>query len=189
MDAGIGILGILSLLDAPEIYHCDLTLHYFLSLNPPCLYITFLPYHIPAPFMSLSLPFLSITWWRAEHHSLHLVDMLSSGPEVGAVELKLQIRCLCWLWYTPHPYASIAPLGYVLWHFQSCRLNSFEIHCSENVTGMSHCWAHQTWLYITGAARCWSKVEVRIWSSSNLKTAGLGEKKKTRYSTGRSHQF
>lgn len=63
MDAGIEILGILSLLDTPEIYHCDLTLHTSYVTQPPMSlhYITFaltisLPHSCLFPFHFCPLP-------------------------------------------------------------------------------------------------------------------------------------
>lgn len=95
MDAGIGILGILSLFDAPENISLQFDIALRLISQPPVSlhYLSTIPYPylIHVSFPSISVHYLI----RGEHHSLHLVDMLSSGPEVGAVELKLQIRCLC----------------------------------------------------------------------------------------------
>ena len=130
--------------------------HDSLSLaNHPSLYKPFFPY----------MPSTSFAWQRAGHHSLHLSDVLSSGPGAGDFKTRWWNKVLTVVSLKKiHSISSqdlvsrtllIIYCGCVCkccklssWHFESFRWKSLEIHYLENAIGMNHRRADQTWLCI-----------------------------------------
>lgn len=144
----------------------------FLIFHRPPVSLYTLP---PLPSLYLvhatpSLSFCPYTWQRAGHHSLHLLDMLSTAPRAGDVkprlwdkELILNVLTVAalkntWHVLTRHCFLHFSNCllwvclevlqTFLVWHFESCRWKSFEIHYLENAIGMNHRWADQTWLCI-----------------------------------------